>query len=272
MHLKRILTALVFLPLFYALVTWGPAWAFQVFVAAAGLLCCREFHAMLRAMGLRPDALWGVLVYLSVLLAMPWRLGAEAAFAVVVAAPLWQVLTCPCRETQDPEARRRRWLGFAASTVLALWLAIGLGCQLLLRFEGGRGAMPLFAFYLAVMAGDTAAYYCGKAFGRHPLAPHISPRKTWEGAAGHLLGTAGALLAAGHFFLPEMTLLHALGMGVLTSFTGQAGDLAVSLLKRASGIKDSGSILPGHGGLLDRADSMLPAGPVFYAWWRWVTS
>jgi phosphatidate cytidylyltransferase len=122
----------------------------------------------------------------------------------------------------------------------------------------------MFALLLS-WAGDTAALYIGKAFGRHKLAPVISPQKTWEGAAGSI---AGALIAGGiyaHFLIPDTPLAIVLLLAVAGNIAGQLGDLAESALKRRADVKDSGSSLPGHGGWLDRIDSMLFAVPVVYA-------
>jgi phosphatidate cytidylyltransferase len=121
----------------------------------------------------------------------------------------------------------------------------------------------MFALLLS-WAGDTAAMYIGKAFGRHKLAPVVSPQKTWEGAAGSV---AGALIAGGiyaHFLIPDTPLAIVLLLAVAGNIAGQLGDLAESALKRRAEVKDSGSSLPGHGGWLDRIDSMLFTVPVIY--------
>ena len=122
----------------------------------------------------------------------------------------------------------------------------------------------MFAFILC-WAGDTAALYIGKNFGRHKLAPKISPAKTWEGAIASVVGgvLAGALWI--HFFIPAATLATVLAAGVTGNIAGQIGDLIESAYKRRVGVKDSGSSLPGHGGWLDRIDSSLLAAPVVYA-------
>lgn len=122
----------------------------------------------------------------------------------------------------------------------------------------------MFALLLS-WAGDTAALYIGRAFGRHKLAPVISPQKTWEGAVGSI---SGALIAGGiyaHYLIPDTPLAIILPMAAAGNVAGQLGDLAESALKRGADVKDSGSSLPGHGGWLDRIDSMLFAVPVIYA-------
>jgi phosphatidate cytidylyltransferase len=114
-----------------------------------------------------------------------------------------------------------------------------------------------------IAAGDSAAYYGGRAFGRHALAPKISPKKTIEGAIAGLIGSMLVGGIAGVFFLDEPWLSVTL-ISALTAMIGQIGDLAESAMKRSAGVKDSSSILPGHGGILDRVDSVLFAAPIFY--------
>jgi phosphatidate cytidylyltransferase len=121
-------------------------------------------------------------------------------------------------------------------------------------------------FALAVnWSGDTAAYYVGRAFGKHRLAPVVSPKKSWEGAAGAVVGSVifGALYMG--YFEPHVALWKIILIAIVANIAGQFGDLAESAMKRGAGVKDSGSILPGHGGLLDRVDSSLFAVPVVYA-------
>ena len=127
-----------------------------------------------------------------------------------------------------------------------------------------RGEHWVFLGILAVAAGDTIAYFTGRAIGRRKLAPAVSPNKTVEGAVGGLLGSVGCAVLYAHGFLPVVPTGYAAAAGAAVGIFGQAGDLFESLIKRAAGVKDSGTILPGHGGILDRADGILAAGPVLY--------
>jgi phosphatidate cytidylyltransferase len=127
-----------------------------------------------------------------------------------------------------------------------------------------RGEHWVLLGILAVAAGDTMAYFTGRAIGRRKLAPAISPNKTVEGAIGGLLGSVGCAALYAHGFLPGVPAGYAAAAGAAVGIFGQAGDLFVSLVKRAAGVKDSGTLLPGHGGILDRADGILGAGPVLY--------
>ena len=133
---------------------------------------------------------------------------------------------------------------------------------LLMALPQGRAWLMLLTAITA--ASDTAAFYTGSKFGRHKLCPAISPGKTWEGFAGGLLGSLGAALLVRHFFLPEQGLVWICLIVLLLGCLGAAGDLSESVIKRAFGAKDSGNLLPGHGGLLDRIDSLLLTAPVLY--------
>jgi len=144
-----------------------------------------------------------------------------------------------------------------------LYLPLLLGHLVLLR-QLDSGREWIFMTLLAVMACDTFAYFSGVRFGRRKLYPAVSPNKSWEGAFGGMLGALGAVLLASWTFLPQLGFGQALLLGLLLGCLGQIGDLFESLLKRACGVKDSGTLIPGHGGVLDRLDSLLFAFPVSY--------
>jgi phosphatidate cytidylyltransferase len=163
--------------------------------------------------------------------------------------------------------RRIPWAGWAAGLGGSLYVGIGLGSLLsLYQWQGSNenfGLRLLGTVVGAVIATDTLAYFTGHAFGRHPFFPSISPRKSVEGAIG---GAVGAILVAGIAgpLLVSLQPLAAVGMGVIIAIAAEGGDLAESALKRQTGVKDSGHLIPGHGGLLDRLDSLLMVGPAVY--------
>lgn len=126
------------------------------------------------------------------------------------------------------------------------------------------GIQWLFVIMLIVMTNDSAAYYTGTAFGKHRLYPLVSPKKSIEGAVGGLIGSLGGTLLAKFTFFPQLTFTDAAATALVIGVVGQAGDLFESLLKRSFGVKDSGTIIPGHGGVLDRLDSILFAAPITY--------
>jgi phosphatidate cytidylyltransferase len=137
-----------------------------------------------------------------------------------------------------------------------------LGALIAVHWEHGREAALLLI--VVVVASDSAQYYAGRAFGRRPLAPALSPKKTVEGAAGGLVAGAVALALVGHWWWPAAPLALRAGLGAVLVVLGITGDLFESMLKRAAGVKDSAALIPGHGGVLDRIDALLFAAPVYY--------
>lgn len=164
-----------------------------------------------------------------------------------------------------------RWRGgpdalasVAAAAFPSLYLGLPIGALVVIRAQ--QGAAGLFLLMLTVMISDTAQYYTGRTFGRRPLAPTISPKKTLEGAIGGFACGAVAFVVIGARWLPEPALAvpvrFALGLVIVAA--GIAGDLFESMLKRSAGVKDSSSLIPGHGGVLDRIDALLFAAPVYF--------
>ena len=155
-------------------------------------------------------------------------------------------------------------LGLAAASMFpSLYLGLPIGAMISVRASrGGREA--LFLLMLTIVASDTAQYYTGRAAGRRPLAPAISPKKTLEGAAGGFVLGALTMAVAGGWWLPNVAAPFRALLGVAVVALGIAGDLFESMLKRSAGVKDSSSLIPGHGGILDRIDALLFAAPVYY--------
>ncbi len=168
-----------------------------------------------------------------------------------------------------------RWRGGAdalpqtAAAFLPL-LYLGLPVGSLIAVREMRGPEGLFLLMLTVMVSDTAQYYSGRAFGRRPLAPAISPKKTIEGAIGGFLVGTAVLAIVGHWWLPAVPLAIRIVLGAAIVALGIAGDLFESMLKRSAGVKDSSSLIPGHGGVLDRIDALLFAAPIYYVVLKYV--
>jgi phosphatidate cytidylyltransferase len=152
----------------------------------------------------------------------------------------------------------------------ALYVGLLMFIALLKRDQGARGGGWVFLLLTVTWFGDTFAYAAGRLAGRHKLYPRISPGKTWEGAVGGLVGSFAAAALAHAWYLPELSWAGAAGVALPAGALGQVGDLCESLLKRAYGVKDSGALLPGHGGLLDRIDALLFAAPYVYYCARWL--
>lgn len=264
--MSRILTALVLTAVIVPAVKFGPPWLWWGLVLGGLFLGALELVALLSRLGRPP----------SPALAVGGALATAFSFARTpppVASVLTLVLILAfvfALRSREPLGRRvDRVLG---TLLVPLYLGLTCGClgalgQTQLPGATDRGDMVIFLL-VAVYVGDIAAYYGGRAFGRRRLAPVISPNKTWEGAVSGLLGSIGGALLAPLWFARALPLGDAALLGAALGAIGIVGDLAESLLKRAAGVKDSGSLLPGHGGVLDRTDSLLFAAPALY-WYYW---
>lgn len=273
----RVSTALVFAALFLSLLWFGgdAPWggpAYAVLMAASVFAGLREMTLIARARGFNPQIVPALLVAWGLLGHFYLQSGIEDPL------PLWLVLGGGLllihfgallfdRKLEEAlPSQSIAWMG-------ALALGLGLGFQLKLFLLQGTvprtGARMVLALYLITWLGDTMAYFVGSAFGKHRLAPRVSPKKSWEGAAGNLLGNllgAGILFATGWY--PQWTVVDFAALAILMGVAGQLGDLVESTWKRSAGVKDSnvGVSIPGHGGLLDRVDSLLFAAPVLWAY------
>jgi phosphatidate cytidylyltransferase len=156
----------------------------------------------------------------------------------------------------------------AAAVLPIVYIGLPLGALAAIRLFGGRDAMALLI--ATMIASDSAQYYTGRALGRHLLAPSISPKKTVEGSMGGLIAGTAVMTAGGHWVFPETSLGVMIPAAAVVVIVGMVGDLFESLIKRSAGVKDSSNVIPGHGGLLDRIDSWLFAGPMYYVFTRYL--
>ncbi len=257
MLLPRVLTGLILAPVVLVSVWLGPPW-FGLLVAAGAVVGCYEFY---RLAGI-PYTLLPLGAVLSLAFALSPLWVHPQAMPLLLSATM--LLTLSGALLLHRQGRLGGWGALVAGPLYTGYL---LGLWLALRMEaGGRGWVLLGL--VVVFASDTVSYFTGRLWGRHRLAPSISPGKTYEGAAGGLVaaGIAAALLAP----LTPLTPATAAGLGLLLGAAGQVGDLAESYLKRSAGAKDSGGLLPGHGGLLDRTDSVVFAGALLYHYVIWL--
>lgn len=248
--MKRVLTALFLIPFFCYIVLWAPQWAFLVVVAAVAVICFREYSNLVALHGIAKPGLFGYAAGL-LLLVLP---GKDVAFFVLIAI---LAMSLALRSREMAQA-----LPDAAALLLGVAYVFGsVRCAIELRTIS-----PYWLFFGLSLnwAGDIAAFYVGRSFGRHKLAPEVSPAKSWEGAVASTV--ASVIYGALYFprLLPAAPLLAVLGLTVVANAAGQLGDLCESAIKRGAGVKDSGNLLPGHGGWLDRVDSSLFAMPVVY--------
>jgi phosphatidate cytidylyltransferase len=253
-------TAAIALPLLVLLLFKAPPMATVALVAVACAIGLWELFAMLGAGGLAPlkvvGAACAAVFFFSV--ATPWLVEAPALPAITVVIAAVALYRAKDMSKSIPGAAATL---FAAAYVAALG---GTIAALRVLEPASDGAWRVTLLLAIVMTSDTFAYFTGSAFGRHKLAPRVSPGKTVEGLAGGLAGGILASLVVRRFGLPGIPALAAIALGVVVSAFGVTGDLVESLVKRWSGVKDSGRLFPGHGGMLDRLDSLLFGAPVLY--------
>lgn len=248
--MKRVLTALILIPVFCYVILWAPLWAFMAVVVLVALLCYREYADLVALHQIEKPGIFGLVAGV-LLLFLP---GKDFAFLVLIAI---LALALALRSRDMAEV-----LPAGAALLLGIVYVFGsLRCAIDLR---GISQYWLFFALSLNWVGDIAALYVGRALGRHKLAPRVSPAKSWEGAAA---STVASVVYGVLYFprlLPSVPLVEALGLAAIANIAGQLGDLCESALKRGAGVKDSGTLLPGHGGWLDRVDSTLFALPVVY--------
>jgi phosphatidate cytidylyltransferase len=264
---KRVVTALWGIPLVIAAVWFDePVPWLTVLVAIWGLLAVLEFYRITGVTKIRALAGFGIIWTLFFILAPHCEYGDVVPF-VLTSAMVLSLIVLVCLPGR--EGVFTGWAWMMGGVLYVGWL---LSILVALRLKAGRDWVLLALF--ATFGSDTAAYFIGKAIGRHRLAPRISPGKTWEGA---IAGVIGGVIISLLFTLSTPLQLplgygQAVLLGALISVFGQLGDLAESLLKRNTGVKDSGGLMPGHGGLLDRMDSVVFAGVVVYLYYIFVVA
>jgi phosphatidate cytidylyltransferase len=267
---RRVVSAigigLVVLPLVWA---GGPWLAGGVALLALGGTW--EFCRMLRQAGHRPMEPLGLLLALALVAIAYWRPGPDVLGGLLAGALMislaWQVLQRDSTGGASAEASAEALVGWGLTLAGALYVG-WLAAHIVLLRGLAQGLLWVALALAITWASDIAAYSAGRAWGRRKLAPKISPHKTWEGGiAGLLAGTLIALLAVPFLHVP---VAHALALGFLATVAGTFGDLGESLIKRQVGVKDSGTLIPGHGGILDRIDSLLFVVVVVYYYAVWV--
>ena len=271
--MSRIITALVVLPVLIAsiLISWLQP-LFVLLAAAALALGLFEFYVLAKKRDLKPDAVAGYVaaagLFVVFYIVRPWQL-LDMLFllqAVLIVFIPGTLIAAALRG-----APFEKMLPSAGATILGVLYVVFLGGHLVaLRtgFTQEVSADLLSFFFLILMGADTAAYYVGRTFGKHKLAPSISPGKTWEGVIGGLAASLLLAALAHYWFFRELPLKLALPLAVVMTGLGILGDLTESALKRGAGMKDAAKILPGHGGILDRLDSLLFNAPLIYYFGR----
>jgi len=259
----RVVTVLPLIPIILWMMFAGPLWVWQTFILVAVAIGGYELMAMKvpSSRGLRS---WGSVSSVLFAYTIIFVDTASAVYGVVLiiilGAMAWSLLQ------DDPLHNASVRIGWLLGT--PIYVGGTLAAVALVREFEPTGAWVLLTMVLA-WGSDTSAYFVGRKFGKTKLAPRISPKKTLEGSAGGLLASVvGAVIMS--FFLPGLGVVDAAALGILAGGAGQAGDLLMSVLKRSSGVKDSGGILPGHGGILDRVDALAFTAPATWAFGHFI--
>jgi phosphatidate cytidylyltransferase len=288
--LKRVATAIVLIPIVLVLVLWAPVWLLAAVGGVVALLAAHEFLRLSESYGVHPLHL-PTYIYIGLFFfALAFAGGSEkpllSTASFIYATGLSSALapfifiTIGMTRTRLGEALPAA----AASTVAFSYVALPMGFLVQLR-QQWAGAFYVFYLLLIVWAGDIAAYFVGRSLGRHRMSPRVSPKKTWEGAAASIVASVGVGVLLfqharqisqfflglhliqprdGMFALESPPLLPVAVLSAVINIAAQIGDLVESVLKRGADVKDSGALLPGHGGMLDRIDALLFAAPVLW--------
>jgi phosphatidate cytidylyltransferase len=257
---KRLASTLVLLPVFLVIVIKAPAFVFSALVVAFSARALWELTRMLEHAGRPVQRRLGVLA----------GVGLTASFAASrvldpLLLPVLVLTVAACVIVAAPVFRGTPAIEPAANTLLAvLYVGWLLGFGILLHQTSPHGDELVLFVVGVTWVGETAAYVVGSTLGRHPLAPVVSPKKTVEGAVAQVLASVATAAALAAWLLPGCSTGAMLGAGAVLGVVGQVGDLAESVIKRTVGIKDTGAVIPGHGGVLDRIDSLLFNLPAFY--------
>lgn len=270
---KRVATAAVLMPAVILAVLWGSNLVVAIAVAAITELALWEFFALGEAIGHRAYRFWTLFCAI-LLIHAQWASGRRPEFLFNLGERVFWLkpsiegvflffvlgLTVLTLWTRRPLVESLPAAGISSSALLLVAFPFSFSVRLHGLFNVGS---KLLLFALAITwAADTFAYFVGRAFGKHPLAPHISPKKTWEGSVGGMVGSL--LVAWGFSYWIPMPLAWLIPAAIVGNIAGQMGDLLESACKRSAGVKDSGGLLPGHGGILDRIDALILCIPVVW--------
>jgi phosphatidate cytidylyltransferase len=287
---KRVATAVVLIPLVVGLVLAAPTALVAAALALVILLAIFEYFSLGEAIGHRAYRLWTafcamLLVYVQYLAPMDAQYSLNGGPAIHRVLGLFRLATPSVADvlfifligttiltltTRRPLVEALPAAGISSSALLLIALPLTFA----VRLHGIAlvGKYLLLFSLVITWIGDSAAYFVGRAIGRHPFAPHLSPKKTWEGAAASFLGSILIAIALAGSHLVNIAVIHLVGMAAACNVAGQMGDLLESAYKRSAGVKDSGTLLPGHGGVLDRIDALILAMPVVWYYWLWIYS
>lgn len=259
--MERVISGVVAIPIVLGIILYGHPLLFFVLIAFLVLVATHEYFSMVANAGISGFPVEGLI--LSFLLLAFYFFAPQDLSLLGILIPLtlfsaWFFREKDVRVALDP----------IAYTLFGIFYTAGLGGYFLLIGNMDQGREMVVFILLFIWAGDSMAYYGGRKFGETKLLEVVSPNKTIAGAVSNVVGTLIAAVLASALFFDEIPLIHCLIVAFICGIIGQFGDLAESLIKRNCQVKDSGTLIPGHGGVLDRIDSLLFAGPAFYCYYQ----
>jgi phosphatidate cytidylyltransferase len=257
----RELTALVLAPVAVWMIGWSHEYVFDGAVALIAVMALHEFITLGKRMGYDiPVVLCAVVTLFIIAAFILESVSVEMGmFVTLLIIPASYVFRSGDIEHALPSS--------AIAVLATMYVGMLAGSLIRLRNDFPVGPKLVFFLVLVVWLGDAGAYYTGKQFGRHKMSPRISPKKTIEGGVGGVITSVITAVVIHFTFFPQIPLVHAVVVGIVLSIAGMVGDLAESMWKRSAAVKDSGTLIPGHGGFLDRFDSVLFTTPILYVYW-----
>ncbi|MBK9248276.1 MAG: phosphatidate cytidylyltransferase [Ignavibacteria bacterium] len=270
---SRVLVALIGIPALVGIILYGGI-AFLVLIVLISTIGLWEFYRMAEQKGIFPNAVLGIVLG-AMMQILYYVFSTDMVIPILVSnlivAGILTLLSIATLLTELFRDKQNAMLNIASTIGGVVYVSLFFQCLLgirmmpeILGMSGDMGGYFILTIFISIWLCDTAAYFAGRAFGKHKLFERVSPNKTWEGAIAGALAAVGGCVAVSAWLLPTMPVIHAVVLGAIVGTIGQVGDLAESLLKRDAGVKDSSQILAGHGGILDRFDSILMVSPVIY--------
>lgn len=256
----RIVSALILLPVVIYLV-WRGGWWTASLLGVAAAICASEYYTIVWKK--LPPIAWlgiagaGLMPFLPVLADNPWRFAFYTVGLMFLLTWTYHLIRGPLAEAPTRAAHALTGM---------IYGALGLSAIMALRLIPDQGIGWVIACLVVTWMNDTCAYFAGRFLGKHKLYPEVSPNKTWEGFFGGMAGSIAGMFVLKAFFFPFLGTVDCIVVGLAGGIFGPVGDLAESMLKRAYQVKDSGKIIPGHGGLLDRIDALIFNAPMVFAW------
>ena len=263
-HMKRWTTGIIAVPILFGIIAYGGEKAFAVLIIVASLAGMQEYNQMAFGQGLSLEKMETLIIALFILITSFY-----ANLPLLLAVLTFAVMTVLIL---DLLRIRKQGLNMshASRVILGIMYIPLLMAHFILIRRTQSGVLWIFFILVMAFAGDTAAYYIGQRLGKRKLLPEVSPGKTVEGTIGLVAGSIAGCLLFKIIFFPMLPVTHAAFLGLVGSVAGQLGDLSESTLKRAAGVKDSGTLLPGHGGILDRLDCLMFITPLVYYYQEFV--